>query len=62
MFVFKIKDNRIAIESMLIRALLALGAIITLVYRTGDDFTLNIGDEIRISIDGIGTLNNIVTQ
>ena len=27
-----------------------------------DDFTLNIGDEIRISIDGIGTLNNIVTQ
>ncbi|MEP6597603.1 MAG: fumarylacetoacetate hydrolase family protein, partial [Ginsengibacter sp.] len=27
-----------------------------------DDFTLNVGDEIRISIDGIGTLNNIVTQ
>ncbi len=27
-----------------------------------DDFTLNAGDEIRISIDGIGTLTNTVTQ
>jgi 2-dehydro-3-deoxy-D-arabinonate dehydratase len=27
-----------------------------------DNFTLNAGDEIRISIDGIGTLTNTVTQ
>jgi len=27
-----------------------------------DDFTLNIGDEVRISIDGIGTLINIVNS
>jgi 2-dehydro-3-deoxy-D-arabinonate dehydratase len=27
-----------------------------------DDFTLNVGDEIKISIDGIGTLVNTVTQ
>jgi 2-dehydro-3-deoxy-D-arabinonate dehydratase len=27
-----------------------------------DDFTLNIGDEIEITIDGIGTLRNTVTQ
>ncbi|MES1220741.1 MAG: fumarylacetoacetate hydrolase family protein [Bacteroidota bacterium] len=27
-----------------------------------DDFTLNVGDEVRISIDGIGTLSNKVSQ
>jgi 2-dehydro-3-deoxy-D-arabinonate dehydratase len=27
-----------------------------------DHFTLNVGDEIKISIDGIGTLINTVSQ
>jgi len=27
-----------------------------------DDFTLNVDDEIRITIDGIGTLANTVSQ
>ncbi len=41
MFVFKIKDNSTAIDIVVTRALLALAAIVALVYRTGDNFWIN---------------------
>ncbi len=41
-FIFKIKETSTAIDITVTRALLALAAIVTLVYRTNEQFLLNI--------------------
>ena len=42
MFVFKIKDRSTAIDIVVTRALLALSALIVLIYRTADNYSINI--------------------
>ena len=42
MFIFRIKDNRLAIDIAILRALLALAAIASLFYRTANPFYINV--------------------
>jgi len=42
MFIFTIKDNRMAMDVAIIRALLALAAIASIIYRTPNSFLINI--------------------
>jgi predicted PurR-regulated permease PerM len=42
MFIFRIKDNRLAMDVAILRALLALAAVASLFYRTTNPFYINI--------------------